>query len=63
MQEFVEGDGFDDALGVEFGEEGVLQGGEFLVFIGADDEVPGGESMAEGVLGDAGLAFGGARSG
>jgi hypothetical protein len=40
-----------------------LEGVEFLVFVVADDEVASGESVAEGVLRDAGLAFGGAWSG
>jgi peptidoglycan/xylan/chitin deacetylase (PgdA/CDA1 family) len=43
--------------------ERVEEGGEFLAFVVADDEVARGESVAEGVLGDARFAFGGARSG
>ena len=63
MEEFLEGDGFDGALGIEFAGERVLEDGEFLLFVVADDEVARGESVAEGVLRDAGFAFGGARSG
>jgi hypothetical protein len=40
-----------------------LEGGELLVFVFADDEVAGGESVAEGVLRNAGLPFDGIRSG
>ena len=40
-----------------------MEGVEFLLFIGEDDEVGGSESMAKGVLRDAGFAFGSARSG
>ena len=40
-----------------------MKGGEFLPFVVADDKVASGESVAEGVLGDALFALGGARPG
>ena len=54
---------FHGALGSELLGEGVLEGVELLVFVVADDEVTGGESVAEGVLRDAGFAFAGNGSG
>jgi hypothetical protein len=63
VEELLENDGFDGALGSEFRGERVLQNGEFVLLVVADDEVARGESVAEGVLRDAGFAFGGARSG
>ena len=38
MEEFVEGDGFDGALGIELAGERVEEVGEFLVFVVADGE-------------------------
>ena len=61
--EMARGDGFHGALGIELLGERILESGEFLVFVVADDEVARGESVAECVLGDAGFAFGGVRSG
>jgi hypothetical protein len=58
VEEFVEGKGFERSLGVEFLEEGLLEFGEDLVFVVADDEVPGGEAVADGVLGRAPLPSG-----
>jgi len=63
VKESVEGKGFDGALRVEFGGEGILESHEIFVAVLANDEVLRGESVAESVLGDAGLAFDGARAG
>jgi len=48
VDEIVERDGLD----------GALEGGEFVLFVFADDEVFGGESVFDRVL-SAGFAFGG----
>ena len=63
VKEVVEDDGFDGALGVEFGEEGGAEFVELFLLAGGDDELPGGESVSGGVLRGAGLAFFGARTG
>src|SRR5262249_36303149 len=63
MKELVEGEGFDGALRSEFGRQRLLERREFFLFLGANYEVPGGEAVPEGVLGNARLAFRGAGSG
>jgi hypothetical protein len=63
MEEFVEGDGFGGALGIELAGERVEEIGVFLAFVVADDEVARGESVEEGVLRDARFTFVLARSG
>jgi hypothetical protein len=63
VEDLAEGDGFEGALGVELGFEGVAELGEVVFFIAADDEMLRGEAVFEGVLGDAGFAFGRDRAG
>src|SRR2546425_820226 len=47
VHEFVEGYRLDCSLRIELGQERVLENGEFFLFVGADDEKPGGESMTD----------------
>jgi len=57
----------DDAAGLEFvaevGDEGVEVGGILGAVAAENDDLAGAQAVLEGVLGGAGLAFGGPRSG
>jgi hypothetical protein len=63
VQEFLESDGFERALGVELLSKGGFESGEFLPVFIKDDEVARSESMACGIARDARFACGSARSG
>src|SRR5262245_8856485 len=49
MKDLLKDDILDCATRVELGEQRLLQRGEFLAFVVADDEVPGGQPMADGI--------------
>jgi hypothetical protein len=53
----------DDALGFDFGAESGLEGFELLLLVREDEDVCGAEGVFGGVVGDAGLAFGGEGAG
>jgi hypothetical protein len=57
VKEFVEGDGLDCTLRVEFLDQGLLEVLELLVFIVVHDEVFAGEAVTDGVARNAGLAL------
>lgn len=63
VQELVEEQLGEGACGLEFGDQLAAEGFEVLAFLVGDDELAGGEAVAEGVAGAAGLAFGGAGAG
>jgi hypothetical protein len=58
VEDLLEGKGLEGTLRGELGFEGVAKSCEVFLFIGADDEVFGGESVLERVPGDAGFALG-----
>jgi len=55
VEKIVERDALDGALGIELFFEFVAEGGEFIAFVVADDEVLSGESVTGGVLRDTAL--------
>jgi hypothetical protein len=57
VEEFVEGDGFDRALRVQFRDKGLLNRVELLAFAGTDDEVFGGEDRGAPRFGRRGLCL------
>src|SRR5213596_1936611 len=62
MQEFLESNRFDGALGVELGQQVVSQGGEFFALVLSNDQTDSGEPMPECILGNTGLTLDGARA-
>ncbi len=54
---------FEGGFGADVSKERGFEFGEFVTFVFADDQVNGGEAVLAGVLGGAGLAFGGSGAG
>ena len=63
VKQDVEGFDFKSALRVDFGEQEIAKLVEFFDFIFADDDLPGGQAVRDGILRRDGLAVVGARAG